>query len=297
MVSTYSRSMPASGVSTGERVPPSGGAASSSSTIEVAEARAQLAQQLVRLRARAGRGSRAEARHAPGITLSASDAPIIVGETVLPCSGPRIAGSSGCSSAARAMRASIESSPGTSASSSSVSSGGGSPLGRCAAMRSIAGASRTSALSPDGGPGRVAGTAARDDVTGIVAFSAVPNRCTTRPSAQDEALARLVDRVVGAQVGALRDDERQPDAGAALLLVRLGDQHEVAARADAAARDQREREHVADGLALHVERAASPDVAVLHDALERVDAPGRRDRPARRPCGRAASATAPRRCP
>ena len=102
--------------------------------------------------------------------------------------------------------------PGTSASSSTVSSGGGSPLGRCAASarsRARAGRARcrpTRATRRD--PGRPRAVTR----TGIVAFSAVPNRCTTRPSREHEALARLVERVVGAQVGPLRDDERKADA-------------------------------------------------------------------------------------
>ena len=118
----------------------------------------------------------------------------------------------GASSAARAMRSAIESSPGTSASSSSVSSGGGSPLGRCAARRSSAGASRTSALSPTRGHRRVPGDArAHARVTGIVVFSRA-EQVHDVGRRQHEAVARLVERVVGAQVGPLRDDERQADA-------------------------------------------------------------------------------------
>ena len=115
--------------------------------------------------------------------------------------------------------------------------------------------------------------AARDDVDGHGGLLGGAEQVHDPAVAQDEAVARLVERVVGAHVRALRDDERQADARDAVLLVRLGDQHEIAAGPDAAPRDQREREHVADGVRLHVERAASPDVAVAHDTGERVDAP------------------------
>ena len=48
----------------GERVPPSGGSAELELDIEVAQARADLGQELVRLACPAGRGSRAEAPRA-----------------------------------------------------------------------------------------------------------------------------------------------------------------------------------------------------------------------------------------
>src|SRR2546430_11449903 len=57
------------------------------------------------------------------------------------------------------------------------------------------------------------------------------------------------------------------------LLVRRGEEDHVALERYAGALEREQRHELRDRLALHVERAAAPDVPVLHDARERGDRP------------------------
>ena len=57
------------------------------------------------------------------------------------------------------------------------------------------------------------------------------------------------------------------------FLISIGDEHNVAIEGDAAALEGDHRHEVDDALALHVERAAAPDVTVLEHSRKRIDTP------------------------
>src|ERR1051325_4368548 len=65
---------------------------------------------------------------------------------------------------------------------------------------------------------------------------------------------------------------RRPDAGA-YLLVRRGEENDVTLERHAGAFEREQRHELRDRLAFHVERATSPQIAVLHGAGEGVDLP------------------------
>ena len=90
-----------------------------------------------------------------------------------------------------------------------------------------------------------------------------------RPSASSRRVARLRERVVAAQIGPLAHEPAHADLVRPVLLVGLGDQQHVAVRDVAAAREHREGDGARGRLALHVERATAPEVAVAHLARER----------------------------
>jgi hypothetical protein len=95
-----------------------------------------------------------------------------------------------------------------------------------------------------------------------------------RPAQELDPLARaLVERVVGAHgVRVLRAEPRQAEALAHLL---VGDRREdeIAGRLEPLARERRQRDRAGRDLALHVERAAAPDLVVAQLAGPRVDLP------------------------
>ena len=93
--------------------------------------------------------------------------------------------------------------------------------------------------------------------------------------------------------GRALDEPAQTDGRGAILLVGLGDQHEVAVAADAGTGEHGHRHGPRRELVLHVRRPAAPDVAGVVDvAGERRMRPRPPDPlPARRRCGRGARAT------
>src|SRR5439155_22120628 len=89
----------------------------------------------------------------------------------------------------------------------------------------------------------------------------------------DALAAAFVEREVRTHgVGMLLAEPRQPDAGADLLVGRRDEDH-VACGTEAVARERRERDRGRGDLALHVERAASPYLAVDELAAEGVSVP------------------------
>ena len=81
-------------------------------------------------------------------------------------------------------------------------------------------------------------------------------------------------------------EPREAEAVADLLVGRR-DEEQVAGRAEALARERRDRDRARRDLALHVERAAPPDLAVAQLARPRIGASTRPDRRARCRCARA----------
>src|SRR5437762_6618165 len=75
------------------------------------------------------------------------------------------------------------------------------------------------------------------------------------------------------------DHPRRPDASA-YLLVRRGEENDVTLERHAGALEREQRHELRDRLALHVERAPPPQIAVLHGSGEGVDRPelGARER-------------------
>src|SRR2546430_7457931 len=85
-------------------------------------------------------------------------------------------------------------------------------------------------------------------------------------------LFRSVEEELGVLdvVAVMLDKPASTDA-ASDLLVRRGEEDHVALERHAGALEREQRHELRDRLALHIERAASPDVPVLHDARERVE--------------------------
>src|SRR5204863_9203625 len=82
-------------------------------------------------------------------------------------------------------------------------------------------------------------------------------------AAELDPLARtLVDRVVGAHGIGVRLAEPREAEVVAHFLVGGGGEDQVAGRLEALAGERRDRDRARRDLALHVERAASPDLAV-----------------------------------
>ena len=165
------------------------------------------------------------------------------------------------------------SSPNSPASASSITRVSGSRWRRVRwfASRVISVASRGTALAPD---------------VGVEAWPASPSAVTSVPrrglladvDRDDDATvgqlqtlaAALVERVVGGDVGAGLDQPRHPDLLGAVLLVGLGDEHQVAAGLEPRTGERGHGHGPARGLVLHVHRAAAPDVAVVVEvAVER----------------------------
>ena len=111
-------------------------------------------------------------------------------------------------------------------------------------------------------------------------------------AAELDAVARaLVDREVRADRIRVSVDEPLQAEAVTDLLVGCGDEDQVAVAAPALARERRQRDGARRDLALHVERAAAPDLAVDQLARRTARAATRARRRARRRCARAARAT------
>ena len=106
-------------------------------------------------------------------------------------------------------------------------------------------------------------------------FSATPICISGRSTPKARVLPRppsLITHTQSITSGcSLREELRAVDA--ARLLVRDGDEGEVAAQRQLVAMVQQESDELHDAHPLHVERAAAPDVALAHLAAERVDGP------------------------
>ncbi len=93
------------------------------------------------------------------------------------------------------------------------------------------------------------------------------------PGELDPIAGALVDRVLGANgVRMLPAEPREPEVDADLLVGGRDEDH-VALRLEALARERRHRDRARGHLALHVERAASPDLAVAELAGPRIELP------------------------
>ena len=93
----------------------------------------------------------------------------------------------------------------------------------------------------------------------------------TRVRADRAALVEEELRVLH-EVLVLLDEPPRPDPPADLF-VRCGEKDHITLQRHGRALERDQRHELRDGLALHVERAASPDVAVLLRAAERIDLP------------------------
>jgi len=97
-----------------------------------------------------------------------------------------------------------------------------------------------------------------------------------RPSAELEAVARaLVDGILGPhRIRMLLDEPLEPEARPHFF-VGCGDEDQVALRLEAVARQRGDRDRARCHLPFHVERAATPDLAVSELARPRVRLPFR----------------------
>ena len=162
----------------------------------------------------------------------------------------------------------------------------GPAAGRRAGARSTAAAWRSGLSAPAGNRGvtGAAGTRRRSEADLLLAdrdgHDAAP------VGELEQHAAALVEREVAAQVGALADQPRHPDVGGVALLVGLGDQDDVAARALAAARERGEARRRAPPSSPFMSAAPRPTTRPSRsDPLERRHGPVRRPAPGRRRCG------------
>ena len=262
-----------SGVSIGERVPPTCSArihSSSHSPGTPARSSASIS------RRRPGPGSSRQSTsitHEPGITFRLRDASIIVGERVAARSGATSCAASGWSARARSR---------------ATSRGGASPS-HGLEERLHLGEHRAGRLEPRERlehrgrlEERVVG---RVRIRRVAAPAPEPkaerrgrllrDRAeVVRAAAEDAALAAsLVDGEVGAhRLRVLAREPRHAEVEPDLLVRREGEQH-VARGTHALADERGERDGRRRDMALHVERAASPDLAVDEVARPRIARP------------------------
>ena len=207
-----------------------------------------------------------------GITLRLLEPHSMVGAIVEPISARIVSPSPSYSRSASASAASrSDSSRPSSARSIAIASGARRRLGQSVAEAGQQRREQGYGVPAQRRHGRVAGLADRGDLhrEGALLADGVADHLAAVGERQPLAAA-LVHAVGGSDVGALLEQPAHPDVREPVLLVGHGDEPQVAARPEAAARQLGHRHRPGRDLVLHVDGAAAPQPAVVVDhRLER----------------------------